>query len=91
MQRSLPVLEHYMVQYLVVGSFGVAAAYLFFSIGGSLAEVAGQEKTLLGISFKAGGAFAGFLVFYSGFGPINRTTSGDPATEPTIALKAPPG
>ena len=70
MEKVLRALEHHMVQYLIVGFFGVFAAYLFFQIGGSLAEVTGQEKSLFGVSFKAGGGFGGFLLVFLLSAPV---------------------
>ena len=64
MQRILQVLEHFMVQYLIVGFLGMSAALLLFEIGGSFAKVTGQENTAVGVSFEAGGAFAGFLLVF---------------------------
>jgi hypothetical protein len=64
MEKFLRALEHHMVQYLIVGLFGVFAAFLFFKLGGSFAKVTGQENTVVGISFEAGGGFGGFLLVF---------------------------
>lgn len=40
------------------------AAVIFFQIGGSAARVTGQEGTVLGVGFEAGGAVAGFLLIF---------------------------
>ena len=70
MQKFLQALEHHMVQYLTIGFFGVFAAILLFWVGGSLAEVTGNEKSVAGVSFKAGGVFAGFLLVFFASTPI---------------------
>lgn len=48
--------------YLVLASVSALSALLFFHIGGSLAELAGQTEH--GFSFKTGGAIAGFLIVF---------------------------
>lgn len=48
--------------YLVMGTFSLLAAGIMFLVGGSLAEVSGQEGQLLGFTFKAGGSFGGFII-----------------------------
>lgn len=37
---------------------------LFFYVGGSLAEVSGNETTFLGFTFKASGALGGFILIF---------------------------
>ena len=58
------VLREPIVKYLVIAVFSICAAVILFQIGGSLAEVTGQQDTLLGVSFKAGGAVAGFILIF---------------------------
>jgi len=58
------LLERPIMIYIIMGTFSVAAAVIFFLIGGSVAEVSGQEGTLLGVGFKAGGALAGFVIIF---------------------------
>ncbi len=58
------IFESPLVSYLVIGSFSLLAAGLMFLIGGSLAEVSNQENTVVGISFKAGGPIAGFIIVF---------------------------
>jgi hypothetical protein len=60
--RITNFLERPIVSYIILSVFSLAAAVIFFQIGGSLAEVTGQENTILGFSFKAGGAIAGFVI-----------------------------
>lgn len=55
-------LERPIVSYIVLGMFSVAAALIFFQVGGSVAEVYGQEGTLIEAGFKAGGALGGFVI-----------------------------
>ena len=65
MNTWMRLLEHPLAIYLVIGVFSVLTALLFFRLGGSVAEITGQEHTFAGFSFKAGGGLAGFiLIFY---------------------------
>ena len=61
-----------------MGIFSVAAAVIFFQIGGSVAEVSGQEGTLIGVGFEAGGALAGFVIIFllslRGIGKLKQIT-----------------
>jgi hypothetical protein len=45
-------------------SISLVCAVLLFNAGGSLAEITGEDKTILGFSFKAGGAIAGFIIIF---------------------------
>jgi hypothetical protein len=49
----------------VVFTASVAAAVLFYLLGGSLASVSGDSGTFLGFGFKATGAIAGFVIIYT--------------------------
>lgn len=60
----MKVLDNPVVTYLIIGSFSLFAAWLMFQIGGSLAEVSGQQDSVLGLGFKAGGAFGGFIIVF---------------------------
>ena len=62
--RTIDFLERPIVSYSIMGIFSLAAAVIFFQIGGSFAEVAGEEGTFLGLSIKAGGAIAGFVIIF---------------------------
>lgn len=62
--QVLDFLERPIVSYIIMGVFSVAAAVIFFLIGGSVAEVSGQEGTLIGVGFEAGGALAGFVIIF---------------------------
>lgn len=63
--RWYEILEQPMVSNIVMGVFSTVAAILFFVIGGSVAEVTGQENNLLQVTFEAGGALAGFIIVFS--------------------------
>lgn len=63
--RGIDFLERPIIRYIIMSVFSVAAALIFFQLGGSLAEVTGQEKTFLGFSFEAGGAVAGFVIIFA--------------------------
>ena len=58
------ILERPIVSYLIIGIFSVAAAMIFFKLGGSFAKISGQENTLLGFSFEASGALGGFFLIF---------------------------
>ena len=63
MEKVLRVLEHHVVQYLIIFVLAVAAAVLFFEIGGSFAHVTGQQDNpTLKLTFEAGGGLAGFIL-----------------------------
>ena len=62
--QVLDFLERPIVSYIIMGIFSVAASVIFFLIGGSVAEVSGQEGTLIGVGFEAGGALAGFVIIF---------------------------
>ncbi|SRR6266404_5466483 len=53
--------DHPVGRFLIIGTFSVAAAYLFWQIGGNFAKVTGKENTVTGTSFELGGAIAGFV------------------------------
>ena len=57
-------LRYPVVNILIIGLFSTCVAVILFKAGGSLAEVTGQENTILGISFKAGGALGGFILIF---------------------------
>ena len=58
------ILDHPIVRYLIIGFFSVGASIVLFLVGDSLAEVFGEEGTILGFGFKASGAVAGFLITF---------------------------
>jgi hypothetical protein len=49
---------------LIIFVAAAVAALILYKLGGSIAEVTGQSKTFLGLTFKAGGALAGFLIMF---------------------------
>ena len=57
-------LNHPIVYYLIISFISFLCAAALFKLGGSLAEVTGNEKNLIGLSFKAGGAIAGFVIIF---------------------------
>lgn len=56
--------DHPILAYLIISIISLICAILLFQVGGSLAEITGNDKTLLGFSFKAGGAVAGFIIIF---------------------------
>ncbi|MFC1560726.1 hypothetical protein ACFL3W_02165 [Pseudomonadota bacterium] len=57
--------------YLVLAGVSAFSSLVFFHVGGSLAEI--TNKTEFGLTFKAGGAIAGFLlVFFASLHSIER-------------------
>lgn len=68
-------LDHPMIRYLIIAVFSSVAALIFFALGGSLAEVSGNEDTFLGFGFKASGVIGGFvLIFFASLKAIERLT-----------------
>jgi len=57
-------LNNPVVSYLIISLISLLCAVALFNLGGSLAEVTGNEKSLMGLSFKAGGAVAGFIIIF---------------------------
>jgi hypothetical protein len=51
-------------QYVILFALSVAAATLFYFLGGSLASVSGNSDTFLGFGFKATGAIAAFAIIF---------------------------
>jgi len=60
----LDKLERPIISYAIIFFFSIVAALLFFIMGGSVAEISGQGETFLGLSIKAGGAIAGFVIIF---------------------------
>lgn len=56
--------DHPILAYLIISCISLFCAILLFQVGGSLAEVTGNDDTLLGVGFKAGGAVAGFIIIF---------------------------
>jgi hypothetical protein len=72
-------LDHPVVRYLIVAVFSTSASLLFFSLGGSLADISNNEHSYLGLSFKASGAVGGFvLLFFASIKAIERLTPRPP-------------
>jgi len=57
-------IERPIITYVIIFFLSIVAALLFFLIGGSVAEISGQADTFLGLSIKAGGAIAGFVIIF---------------------------
>jgi len=62
MNRLADYLDHPVVRYVVIAGVSLSAATILFLVGGSAAEVTNSK--ILGITFKAGGAFAGFIIAF---------------------------
>lgn len=60
MTKFQKLLDHPLVIYLVIGTFSIVAAFLFWKIGGNFARVLSAEP-ILGVSLELGGAIAGFV------------------------------
>jgi len=60
MGRIQRLFDQPLVMYLVIGTFSVFTAYLFWMIGGNFAKVV-SDKPLVGVGFELGGALAGFV------------------------------
>lgn len=56
-------LDHPLTKYVIIGSFSLAAAYLLWRIGGSIAEIVSDEPRV-GVTIKLGGAIAGFAALF---------------------------
>jgi hypothetical protein len=63
-KRSPAWLNEATPQFVIVFMASVAAAVLFYFLGGSLASVSGDSGTFLGFGFKATGAIAGFVIIF---------------------------
>ena len=75
-------LDHPLLVYLIIGSFSVISAYIFWSIGDSFAKVV-SDKPVVGVTFEAGGALAGFiLVFWLSISIIERLHKLSPEPSP---------
>jgi hypothetical protein len=57
-------LDHPIIRYLIISATSILASVVFFKLGGSLAEISNTNDSVVGFSFKAGGALAGFLIFF---------------------------
>jgi hypothetical protein len=53
-----------LIKYLVISIVSLAVAVALFYVGGSFAEVIGSDDRILQLSFKAGGALAGFIIIF---------------------------
>ncbi len=57
-------LDHPVVDYLVNILCSLLVAIICFELGGSLAKVSGNEESVLGLTFEASGALAGFIIVF---------------------------
>lgn len=57
-------LDHPLLSYFVICGASLTCAFALFQIGGSLAELTGNEDSALGFGFKAGGGIAGFILIF---------------------------
>ena len=53
------------VDYLIIIISSLVVALICFKLGDSLAKVSGNDTTLVGFTFEAGGALAGFLIVFA--------------------------
>lgn len=60
----MKILNHPILHYLVIAVISLICAIALFKLGGSLAEVTGNDNSIIGLSFKAGGAIAGFIIIF---------------------------
>ena len=58
------LLDHPLVDFLLIVLCSLGVALICFKLGGSLAEVSGNEKNFLGLTFKASGALGGFIIVF---------------------------
>jgi hypothetical protein len=58
------LLDHPVVNYLIISLCSLAVALICFKLGGSLAEVSGNQDSVLGVTFKASGALGGFFLVF---------------------------
>src|SRR5439155_10563744 len=58
------LLDHPLVDFLLIMVCSLAVALICFKLGGSLAEISGNEKNFLGLTFKASGALGGFIIVF---------------------------
>ncbi len=80
-------LDHPLTKYVIIGTFSVTAAYILWMIGGNFAEVVSAEP-LLGVTFKLGGAIAGFAaVFWLSLSAFERLYRLAPPPLPPRRLK----
>jgi hypothetical protein len=73
------VLDHPVVVYLIISLASLGVAVICFKLGGSLAEVSGNQDSILGVGFKASGALGGFFLVFllsqRAIGSFRRDTS----------------
>ncbi|MEW6212957.1 MAG: hypothetical protein AB1631_31830 [Acidobacteriota bacterium] len=87
MSLYLRLLDHPITRYLIIGTFSVLAAYLFWMIGGNFAKVVSQEP-VVGVSFELGGAIAGFVsVFLVSLWAFKQLNQLQPTSLPLRRLK----
>lgn len=60
----MKILDHPIIYYLVIALVSLTCAILLFYLGGSLAEVSGDQNSWLGFSFKASGGIGGFIIIF---------------------------
>lgn len=58
------LINHPVIAYIIISFVSLGGAFLFFKGAGSFAEVIGPENKMLGFSFRAGGAIAGFIIIF---------------------------
>lgn len=84
----MKLLNHPVISYIIISVISLACAIALFQLGGSLAEITGNEKNAIGFGFKAGGAIAGFiLIFILSQKAINNFQEINRRNNPTINVK----
>jgi hypothetical protein len=58
------LLDHPVVEYLVISVCSLVVALVCFKLGGSLAKISGNEGTFLGVTFEASGLIGGFFIIF---------------------------
>jgi hypothetical protein len=77
-----------LVRIVVLFALSVAAATLFYFLGGSLASASGNSDTILGFSFKATGAIGGFVIIFAlSVYSMSKFKDNPPVLEPLDVLK----
>lgn len=84
-------LNHPLTYYVTISVISLLCAVALFMLGGSLAEVTGNDESLLGFSFKAGGGVAGFIIiFMLSQNMLLKFKRSDPSINVKVYLKADP-
>lgn len=81
------LLDHPVVEYLIISLCSLVVALICFKLGGSLAKVSGNEGNFLGVTFEASGLIGGFfLVFLSSQKALEKFRAAAAARRDTWAI-----